>query len=190
MEQEVQVLEITDFRQEPEGAAELERTPASRLPAGVLNLFQAGIERLDRGKASEAAACFEQVLQLAPSFADGHVGLGIAYALDSRIYPALHHLEDAVELEPANFHAHFKLGQLYFKLRIPEKGYEQMSRALECASGLDERKLVAQLLREERQREKNDYARPWWNKPFSQIGLTVGAGLMFALLAALLVHVR
>ena len=190
MREETQVVEVTDVRQGPEGAAELERIPASRLPASVLGLFQAGMERLNQGEAGAAAACFEEALRLAPEFADGHVGLGIAYALDSRIYPALDHLEDALELEPENFYAHFKLGQLYFKLRVPQKGYEQMSLALKCATSVEERKLVAQLLREERQREKNDYARPWWNKPFSRIGVALGAGVVFTLLTALLLHLR
>jgi tetratricopeptide (TPR) repeat protein len=143
MREEIQVVEITDVRQEPEGAAQLERIPASRLPATVFGLFQAGMERLNQGEAGAAAACFEQALSLAPEFADGHVGLGIAYALDSRIYPALDHLEETVELEPQNFSAHFKLGQLYFKLRVPQKGYEQMSLALNWADTLEERKRVA-----------------------------------------------
>jgi tetratricopeptide (TPR) repeat protein len=103
MREEIQVVEIADVRQEPEGAAELERSPASRLPLGVHGLFQAGMERLNLGEAGAAAACFEQALSLAPEFADGHVGLGIAYALDSRIYPALDHLEEAIELEPESF---------------------------------------------------------------------------------------
>jgi hypothetical protein len=63
-----------------------------------------------------------------------------------------------------------------------------MSLALKCAATVEERKLVAQLLREERQREKSDYARPWWNKPFSRIGVALGAGVVFTLLTALLLH--
>jgi hypothetical protein len=118
------------------------------------------------------------------------VALGVAYAVDYRIYPAIDHLERAASLQPDSFSAHFKLGQLYFKLRIPQKGYAEMARALDCCTALGQRRMVAQLIREEKQREKDGYARPWWNKPFSRIGVTLGAGLMFALLTALLLFLH
>ena len=138
----------------------------------------------------EAARYFERALELEPEFADGHVALGIAYAVEAKVYPALDHLELAAQLEPENFYAHFKLGQLFFKLRVPQRGYEAMQRALGCATTLAERRLVAGLLREEKQREKGSYRRPWWNKPFSQLALLVGASLMVMLIAALFASIH
>ena len=190
MNQEVQVLEIESLEDEPTGGAELQRVASTQLPTTALSSFRAGIDSLNCGEAKAAATCFEQALSLAPDFADGHIGLGIAYAIDSRVYPALDHLEHAVKLEPWNFYAHFKLGQLYFKLRVPQKGYEQADRALACASSLEERKLVAQLLREERQQEKNGVTRPWWYKPFSKSSAYLGAALLAGLCAALLLSVH
>lgn len=52
-----------------------------------------------------------------------------------------------------------------------------MERALALAGSLEERKLVAQLLRDERQREKNNAPRPLWNKPFSPRTMALGLGL-------------
>lgn len=177
-----------DLRLEPAGS--LERVHDAALSAQARRCFSEGIERLNRGGPREAAQHFEQALEVSPDFADAHIALGIAYALDNRIYPALEHLEKATELEPDNFYAHFKLGQFYFKLRIPQKGYAETSRALDCATSLGERKLVAQLLHEERQRENNSVMRPWWNKPFCRSALYLAAGLVATVLGMLVLHVR
>jgi len=151
------------------------RHPA--LAAVAQSDFAQGVELIGMGEPRQAAACLRRVLDVAPDFADGHVALGIAYAMASRVYPALDHLERATKLEPHNFFGHFKLGQLYFKLRVPRKGYDAMARALDCASSVTERKLVAQLIREEKQREHNGVERPWWNKPFSRMALYLAASL-------------
>ena len=147
------------------------------VPAAAQTDFAQGLEFIGTGEPRRAATCLRRVLDMAPEFADGHVALGIAYAMQSRIYPALDHLERATRLEPANFFGHFKLGQLYFKLRIPRKGYDALSQALDCATSIGERKLVAQLIREEKQREHNGVRRPWWNKPFSRTALYLAASL-------------
>jgi tetratricopeptide (TPR) repeat protein len=175
--------------EEAERAAALDRVSES-LPAEAGASFRQGLEWMSLGEAVEAARCFEQALERAPDFADGHVGLGMALAVSAQIYPALDHLETATRLEPGNFYAHFKLGQLYFKLRVPQKGYEQMRRALDCASSLGERRLVAQLLREEKQREKSAYQRPWWNKPFPRLVLVFGASGIMTLVIVLLAYLR
>ncbi|MGH9453613.1 MAG: hypothetical protein ACRD2O_06540 [Terriglobia bacterium] len=160
------------------------RHPA--LPASVAADFSKGLDFIGLGEPRQAAIHLERVLQMAPDFADGYVALGIAYAVDSRVYSALDHLERAVEIEPGNFFAHFKLGQLHFKLRVPKAGYEEMTRALDCATSLQERKLVAQLLREERQREHQGIGRPTWNRPFSKSGIYIAAALGIASLVLLL----
>lgn len=150
--------------------------------------FREGLEFLGRGNAELAAACFEQAVAHAPGWANAHVGLGIAYAMLLRIYPSFDHLEKAAHLEPDNFYAHFKLSQLCFKLRIPQKGYEELSRASDCATSLQERKLVAELLKEEKAREKNSVPRPWWNRPYSSSLILFSATLSGAFCVALVFH--
>lgn len=154
-------------------AALLPRHP--ELPDGAQRDFATGIEMLGVGEPVRAAECLERVLQVAPGFADGHVALGMAYAVASNIYPALDHLDRAIKLAPSNFFAHFKLGHLYFRLRVPRKGYLEMERALDCATSVRERKLAAYLIREERQREHGSIQRPWWHKPFSRKTLYIAA---------------
>lgn len=152
--------------------------------------FQAGIECLGHGDAANARSSFEKVVAAHPDFADGHIGLGVAHALEHQVYPALEHLERATELDPDSFHAHFKLGQFYFLLRVPKKGYDEMARALALTGSLAERRLVAQLLREERQREKNSVSRPSWHKPFSLRTILAGFGLVTAISSLLVVVLR
>jgi len=140
---------------------------SATLPAEVSLKFSEGLELMNHGEAAAAASCFEQIVQLLPEHADAHVGLGIAYAVTGKIYPALDHLEEATNLEADNFFAHFKLGQLQFKLHVPRKGYEEMQKALDCATSIEERKLVGQLIHEQKKREQKGLARPTWDRPFS-----------------------
>ncbi|HXJ96673.1 MAG TPA: hypothetical protein VMT20_27860 [Terriglobia bacterium] len=147
------------------------------LPAAAQADFASGLELINTGEPALAARHLKRVLEVAPDFADGHVALGMAYAMVPRVYPALDHLEKATKLDPSNFFAHFKRGQLYFKLRIPREGYNEMTHALKCATSVRERKLVSELIREEKQREHSGVRRPWWNKPFSRTALYVAASL-------------
>ena len=137
------------------------------LPMEISQRLSEGLELMSQGEPAAAATCFEQIVQAFPEFADAHVGLGIAYAVTGRIYPALDHLEEATNLEPDNFFAHFKLGQLQFKLHVPRRGYEEMQKALDCATSIEERKLVGQLIHEQKKREEKGLARPTWDRPFS-----------------------
>ncbi|MGE5326794.1 MAG: hypothetical protein ACM3NO_07125, partial [Deltaproteobacteria bacterium] len=57
-------------------------------------------------------------------------------------------------------------------------GYERADRALKCATTMDEKRLVAQILKEERQRESAGLRRPTWNRPFSKTWLRIGMALL------------
>jgi len=161
------------------------------LPMEVSRKFSEGLELMNHGEPAAAAGCFEQIVESCPDFADAHVGLGISYAVIGRIYPALDHLEEATSLEPDNFFAHFKLGQLQFKLHVPMKGYEEMQKALDCATSVEERKLVGQLIHEQKQREEKGLARPTWNRSFSRKSLLlVGASVVLPVLYMFLVSVH
>lgn len=172
-------------------AAEAITPRTATLPMEVSRKFSEGLELLNHGEPSAAATCFEQIVEAFPDFADAHVALGIADAVCGQIYPALDHLEEATNLEPDNFFAHFKLGQLQFKLHVPAKGYEEMQKALDCATSVEERKLVGQLIHEQKQREEKGLARPTWNRTFSRKTLLlVGASVFLPILYMFLVSVH
>lgn len=163
--------------------------------AGTLSLeakrcFQDGMASLQAAEPAEAVALFSRVVELAPNFPEARVCLGLAYALNYNIYPAMDHLEIAGELNPASFAAHFALAQLNFKLRTPQKGYVAAERARKCISTLEQRRMLTELLKEERVRERNGIARPWFNTPFSKTALYLTGGGLAAATAALLLHVR
>jgi len=164
--------------------------PTTQLSADGLRFFRDGLVMMENGEPRAAAAAFSRAIESWPAFADAHVCLGAAHAMASSIYPAFDHLERAVELEPQSFTAHFLLAQLNFKLRIPQKGYQQAEQALRCASSREQRNMVARLLQQERQREHNGIARPWFNKPFRTSALLLAGSGIAAALVALIVHLQ
>lgn len=163
---------------------------ALKLSQEAVECFREGVEQLQAGDPEAALAPLAQSIQYAPNFSEAHIFLGLANALTSNIYPALDHLELAAQLEPHSFAAHFTLAQLNFKLRIPQKGYEAAERARRCVATLEQRKMLTNLLKEERIRERNGIARPWFNKPFSVPGLVLAGGGMIIGLIAILVHIH
>lgn len=173
-----------------DGSRELALRGSGELSVPALQHVREGLEQLSLGEPALAVVALNSALEHAPDLPDAHVALGVAYAMTSRIYPAIDHLTRAAELEPGNFHAPFKLAQLYFKLRVPAKGYEAARRALDCAGTLDERRLIAQLLRQERERERDGIARPWFYKTFSRSALWLAATGSAALLFALMLHMH
>ena len=164
--------------------------PSFDFPCEAIECFQEGVEYLQAGDPGAALAALSRSTQIAPTFGEAHVFLGLANALSSKIYPAIDHLELATRLQPDSFAAHYTLAQLNFKLRIPQKGYAAAEQALRCVNTLEQRKMLTQLLKEERARERNGIARPWFNTSFSKPGLFLTGGGLAAAIVALLVHVR
>lgn len=150
--------------------------------------FQEGIAHLQSGEAAEAVAALSRSVECAPAFPEGHVFLGIAQALTCDIYPAIDHLEEAAKLNPDSFIAHYTLAQLNFKLRTPQPGYEAAQRALKCVQTLEQRKALAQLLKEERARESSGIGRPSFSKPFTTRTLVIGGSALAAAILLTMVH--
>jgi tetratricopeptide (TPR) repeat protein len=159
-------------------------------PPEAIECFREGVEGLQVGDAGKALAALSRSAELAPDFGEAHVFLGLANALSNQIYPAIDHLELATRLQPDSFAAHYTLAQLNFKLRIPQKGYAAAQHALRCVTTLEQRKMLTQLLKEERVHERNGIARPWFNKPYSKPGLVLAGSGLAAVIGALLLHVR
>jgi len=141
-------------------------TPLPSISAAAAAAFREGLEHFQVGDPGAALEAFSRSALQAPECAEVRIFLGLANALTFNIYPALDQLEKATELEPGSFAAHFTLAQLNFKLRIPDKGYSAAREALRCATTLEQRTLLTQLLKEERARERNGIARPSFSKPW------------------------
>jgi tetratricopeptide (TPR) repeat protein len=182
-------LDVEDARPEIRASSLVPRQNVE-LSTETRNAFREGMNLLEMGEPKQAIVCLREALTHAPEYSDGHVGLGIALAMDSQVYPAIDSFTKAAELDASNFYAHFKLAQFYFKLRAPKKGYEEADKALHCALGADEKRLVAQILREERAKEAGGVARPTWNKPFSKHSLRTGLVIIIVTFALLLLRMR
>ena len=165
-------------------------SPSRAVSLAARQCMQDAVAHLQTGEAQEAVVLLSRAIEAAPNFPEAHVFLGIAHALTNNIYPALDALETATELDPESFAAHYSLAQLNFKLRIPQKGYEEAQRALRCPMTLEQRKMLTLLLKEERARDRSGIHRPWFNKPFSRPMLFLaGGGLVTAvIMAALHMH--
>ncbi|HEY2380698.1 MAG TPA: hypothetical protein VGK48_05890 [Terriglobia bacterium] len=179
-----QLPEILKFPVTSQGAAPPAITPKAR------ECFQEGVAHLQCGEAAEAVAALSRSVEHAPAFPEAHVFLGIAHALTSNIYPAIDHLEQAATLAPGSFIAHYTLAQLNFKLRTPKPGYEAAERALQCIQNLEQRKMLTQLLKEERARESSGIARPSFTKPFSNRMLLLAGSALAAGIIAVMAHMR
>lgn len=172
--------------------------PSPAIPPEAMACFREGLEHFQAGDAQAALGAFARSVLQASGFAEAYIFLGLANALTSNIYPALDHLEKATELQPDSFAAHFTLAQLNFKLRTPQKGYDAAREALRCATTVEQRTMLTQLLKEERARERNGIARPsfnqpwfqkgWFKKRFGGPGLMVAGGGLAAALTALIAH--
>jgi tetratricopeptide (TPR) repeat protein len=164
----------------------LKATPPPAVSIEAKQYFEEGLAHLQSGEAEEAVVALSRSIERAPAFPQAHVFLGIAHALTSNIYPAIDHLEEAAKLDPDSFAAHYTLAQLNFKLRIPESGYQSAKQALQCVQTLEQRKMLTQLLKEERERERNGIARPAFPRPFSTrmllfLGSALAAAIIFAM---------
>lgn len=171
----------------------------------ALACFHEGLGHLQAGNPGAALEAFSRSVLQAPDFAEAHIFLGLANALTHNIYPALDHLGKAAELQPDSFAAHFTLAQLNFKLRTPQKGYAAAREALRCTTTLEQRAMLTQLLKEERERERNGITRPsfrtpwfenfyfkksWFRKSFRVKALVVAGSGVAAVLIAVIAHVR
>ncbi len=184
-----QILSFARSNSDGLGVA-LQLSAGGSLSIEARQCFQDGMARLQAAEPAEAVELFTRVVELAPNFPEARICLGLAYALSYNIYPALDHLQLAGELDPESFAAHFTLAQLNFKLRTPQKGYEAAERARKCIATLEQRRMLTELLKEERARERNGIARPWFNTPFRKVNLYLAGGGLAAAIVALLMHVR
>jgi len=152
--------------------------------------FQEGVEHLQTGDAAAAVAALSRSVEHAPCFPEAHVFLGIAHSLTYNMYPAMDHLEEAGRLAPDSFAAHYALAQLNFKLRIPKRGYEVAQQALRCVETVEQRKMLTQLLKDERQLERNGIGRPSFDKPFGKAMLLLGCSTVAAVIMVAFVLMR
>ena len=99
--------------------------------APVGDLLQRGDAAYRAGRVAEAVELFEQALTNESSSLPANMMLGIIRAGQSRFDQAIGHFRAALEIDPANPHAHFYLGRLMADRQEWAKAEEHYSKALQ-----------------------------------------------------------
>ena len=99
-----------------------------------------------------------------PRSADLRTCLGMAYAMDYRVYQSMDALELAVQLEPGHFFAQFKYAELHYRLRILIRAEQETLKALELAGNAWELSLARKQLQEIRRLMREGTQKPEWSK--------------------------
>jgi len=88
--------------------------------------YYLGVIAQEQGVNQKAVELFQRTIQLDPSFANAHIGLGAVY-LKLKDYPrARQELEIGVKLNPDSSKAHYNLAILYARLKEPQRAQEEM----------------------------------------------------------------
>lgn len=117
----------------------------------------------------EERAAVIQRLQLAcaenPRSADLRTCLAIAHAVNYDPYSSLASLDEALRLDPSNFMAQVKLGELWYRLRALPKAEQETLKALDLAANQREYHVARTQLQEIREMLHNRVPRPTWTMP-------------------------
>jgi len=106
-----------------------------------------------------------------PRSADLRTCLGMAYAMDYRVYKSMDALELAVELEPDHFFAQLKYAELLYRLRALIRAEQETLKALELAANAWELSLARKQLQEIRRLTREGTQKPEWTKSLTIPGL-------------------
>ena len=128
---------------------------------------------------TDLAAYIQQLEQLClehPASADVRTCLGIAHAVNYDVYKSMDALEEARALEPENFWAQLKYGELHYRLRALNRAEEETRRAADLAQNPVQLAIARKQMKDIRELKHTCVRNVEWTKP-----LTVPA-LVFSLM--------
>jgi hypothetical protein len=103
-----------------------------------------------------------------PRSADLRTCLGMAHAMNYDVYKSMDSLELAVQLEPENFYAQLKYGELQYRLRALISAEKETLRAVDLATDSFELAIARKQLQEIRTLMRNGSQKPEWTKPLAK----------------------
>ncbi len=119
-----------------------------------------GFARLQLKAYRAAHQDFVQAHALDPEDLESWSGMAMSLAMDHEIYPAITVFEELLAKHPRYVKGYIQLASLYFRLCLIAKGRTQLETAMTCRPTAAERKLIEQMLTEQKQLDRNRYYRP------------------------------
>ena len=129
----------------PEEAASEVAAAQKKIGASFLLSYFAGLSWERAGKRQEAMAAYREAVQLNPTSAEAHLGLGKLLMAPGRGDDGIMELEEALRLSPGNVQARRLLSQAYRRAGNKERA-EKYSEALEKESPAPEGDLLGDFL--------------------------------------------
>lgn len=117
-----------------------------------------------------------------PRSADLRTCLAMAHAVNYDVYKSIDALEEARDIEPENFWAQLKYGELHYRLRALRRAEEETRRAAELACNPFQLAIARKQLQEIRALLHQSTRNVEWNKP-----LTLPAVILSLMLVAMFV---
>ncbi|HEX3718930.1 MAG TPA: tetratricopeptide repeat protein [Verrucomicrobiae bacterium] len=127
------VLAILTWRQTTMYASPeiLWRATLARNPDALLAHNELGVILLEKGRAQEAAAHFQKILELDPNYAEAHYNLGMILFQNGQIDDAAAQFQRALEIAPNYDSAHNGLGSVLLRRGQLDDAIARFQKALE-----------------------------------------------------------
>src|SRR5439155_25718492 len=113
-----------------------------------------------------------------PQSADLRTFLGMAYAMNFKVYKSMDALEAATQVQPENFWAQLKYTELHYRLRALSRAEEETLKAVHLARNPWELSLARKQLQEIRRLRRESARDVSWTKPLTQPVLVLGAMML------------
>jgi tetratricopeptide (TPR) repeat protein len=104
-------------------------------PDNIEQRCDRAVELKNRGQYDEAAAEFQEILNLCPGHARAHLGLGLVLCFVGRFEESLEELKRAVECDASWVDGHLNLAKTYAMLGMYDEAKVEFNRVLELHPG-------------------------------------------------------
>jgi hypothetical protein len=118
-----------------------------------------------------------------PHSADLQLCLGVAHAVNYDVYKSLDALEAARAIDPGNFWAQLKYGELHYRLRVLRRAEEETRRAADLATNPFQLAIARKQLKDIRELQHTSVRNVAWTKPLTIPALVLTGMFVLVFLA-------
>jgi len=125
----------------------------------------------------------EELCEQHPKSADLRTCLGIAHAVNYDVYKSMDALEEAIALDPFNFAAQLKYGELLYRLRVLNRAEDETLKAVNLAGNPIQLAIARKQLAEIRVLRRHSTRNVHWTKPLTTPALVFSLMLVVMFVA-------